>query len=75
MLSTEKEIDVVCICTPNGLHSDMAIDAINAGNHVVIEKPIGLSKAKCESVIYKALQKHKQVFAVMQNDTHHQVFG
>ena len=67
MLSTEKEIDVVCICTPNGLHSDMAIDAINAGNHVVIEKPIGLSKAKCESVIYKALQKHKQVFAVMQN--------
>ena len=67
MLSTEKEIDVVCICTPNGLHSDMAIDAINAGNHVVIEKPIGLSKAKCENVIYKALQKHKQVFAVMQN--------
>ena len=67
MLRTEKEIDVVCICTPNGLHSDMAIDAINAGYHVVIEKPIGLSKAKCESVIYKALQKHKQVFAVMQN--------
>ncbi len=67
MLGAENEIDVVCICTPNGLHSEMAIDAINADNHVVIEKPIGLTKAKCENVIFKALQNHKQVFAVMQN--------
>ena len=54
MLGAENEIDVVCICTPNGLHSEMAIDAINANNHVVIEKPIGLTKAKCENVIFKA---------------------
>ncbi len=67
MLGAENEIDVVCICTPNGLHSEMAITAINADNHVVIEKPIGLTKAKCENVIFKALQRHKQVFAVMQN--------
>ena len=67
MLQTHPELDVVCICTPNGLHSDIAIDVINSGKHVVIEKPIGLSKAKCEQVIFKALQKHKQVFAVMQN--------
>ena len=46
MLGAENEIDVVCICTPNGLHSEMAIDAINANNHVVIEKPIGLTKAQ-----------------------------
>ena len=67
MLGAENEIDVVCICTPNGLHSEMAIDVIDADNHVVIEKPIGLTKVKCENVIFKALQKHKQVFAVMQN--------
>ena len=67
MLQAHPELDVVCICTPNGLHSDIAIDVINSGKHVVIEKPIGLSKAKCEQVIFKALQKHKQVFAVMQN--------
>ena len=35
--------------------------------HIVVEKPIGLSKAKCEQVIFKALRNHKQVFAVMQN--------
>jgi predicted dehydrogenase len=67
MLSDHPEIDVVCICTPNGSHSDIAVEVLNNNKHVVIEKPIGLSKAKCESVIFKALQKHKQVFAVMQN--------
>ena len=67
LVSSHPEIDVVCICTPNGSHSDISIDVLNNDKHIVIEKPIGLSKAKCESVIFKALQKHKQVFAVMQN--------
>ena len=67
MLSSHSEIDVVCVCTPNGSHSDISIDVLNNEKHVVIEKPIGLSKAKCEKVIFIALQKHKQVFAVMQN--------
>jgi len=67
LVRSHPEIDVVCICTPNGSHSDISIDVLNYDKHIVIEKPIGLSKAKCESVIFKALQKHKQVFAVMQN--------
>jgi predicted dehydrogenase len=67
MLSSHSEIDVVCVCTPNGSHSDISIDVLNNNNHVVIEKPIGLSKSKCEKVIFNALQNQKQVFAVMQN--------
>ena len=67
MLSSHTEIDVVCVCTPNGSHSDISIDVLNNEKHVVIEKPIGLSKAKCEKVIFNALQNQKQVFAVMQN--------
>ena len=67
LLSKHPEIEVVNICTPNGLHSDQAILAIEYQKHVVVEKPIGLSKSKCEQVIYKALQNNKQVFAVMQN--------
>jgi len=67
LFSKHPEIDVVNICTPNGLHSDQAILAIEYQKHVVVEKPIGLSKSKCEQVIYKALQNNKQVFAVMQN--------
>ncbi len=67
MLLNHPEIDVVNICTPNGVHSDQAIEAISQKKHVVVEKPIGLSKNKCEQVIFKALQNNKQVFAVMQN--------
>jgi len=67
MLANEQDVDVVCICTPNGLHAEQSIKAIEAGKHVVCEKPMGLSKANCENVIYKALRENKQVFCVMQN--------
>ena len=67
LLASELDFDVVNICTPNGLHSSQASLALDKGKHIVVEKPIGLSKAKCEEVIYKALRNHKHVFAVMQN--------
>ncbi len=67
LLNSNIDLDVVNICTPNGLHSDQAVKALDSNKHIVVEKPIGLSKAKCENVIYKALRNHKQVFAVMQN--------
>ena len=67
LLASELDFDVVNICTPNGLHSSQALLALDKGKHIVVEKPIGLSKAKCEEVIYKALRNHKHVFAVMQN--------
>ena len=59
LLSNHPEVDVVNICTPNGLHSEQAILAIEHQKHVVVEKPIGLSKNKCEQVIFKALQNNK----------------
>ncbi|NNC84231.1 MAG: Gfo/Idh/MocA family oxidoreductase [Flavobacteriales bacterium] len=67
MLAKEENIEVVCICTPNGLHSDQAILALEAEKHVVCEKPMGLTKSRCEEVIYKSLQRNKRVFCVMQN--------
>ena len=67
LLDANLDIDVINICTPNGLHSDQASLVLDKGIHVVVEKPIGLSKAKCEKVIHKALTNHKHVFAVMQN--------
>jgi len=59
--------DVLCVCTPNGLHAAQAIQALERELHVVCEKPMGLSKANCEQVIHKSLQVHRHVFCVMQN--------
>lgn len=67
MLAQVPNAEVVCICTPNGLHAQHAQLVLEARRHVVIEKPMGLSKAACEAVLFKALQYAKQVFIVMQN--------
>jgi len=67
MLRSGLDYDVVSICTPNGLHASMAIQAIEAGYHVVIEKPMALTVADAEKVIYASLKYQKQVFCVMQN--------
>ena len=67
MLALHSDIDVVCVCTPNNLHAPQALAALEAANHVVIEKPMGLSKAECEDVLFKSLQVGKLVFCVMQN--------
>lgn len=61
------ETDVVNICTPNGLHAEQAMQVLELRKHVVIEKPMSLTKIDAEKVIFKALQVHKHVFCVMQN--------
>ncbi len=67
LLDADLDIDVVNICTPNGLHSQQATMVLDRQMHVVCEKPMGLSKARCEEVIFKALQVSRHVFCVMQN--------
>ena len=67
LLAADLEIDVVCICTPNYLHAQHSLLAIQHGKHVVCEKPMGLSKRACEQVIHAALNQNRQVFCVMQN--------
>ena len=67
LLSSGLSIDVICIATPNGLHEEHALNILRSGRHVVIEKPMALTKAGCERILYEALNYHKLVFCVMQN--------
>jgi predicted dehydrogenase len=67
LLASDLVFDVVNICTPNGLHAEQAIKALEAKKHVVVEKPMGLTTDQCEKVIFKSLQQSKNVFCVMQN--------
>jgi UDP-N-acetyl-2-amino-2-deoxyglucuronate dehydrogenase len=66
-ISSGTIADVITIASPNGLHSSQALQAIESGHHVVIEKPMGLTKKDCEHIIYKALHHSKHIFCVMQN--------
>lgn len=67
LLKHHPEVEVVNICTPNGLHAAHSLQAIDQNKHVVVEKPMALNKADCEKIIYSALQHNKNVFCVMQN--------
>jgi len=67
MLASDANPQVVCIATPNGLHEEHALKAMQKGLHVVIEKPMALTKAGCEKLLFEALHQHKLIFCVMQN--------
>ncbi len=67
LLRSDIRPDVVNICTPNGLHAAMVVEAIEAGCNVVVEKPMALTLADAEKVVYASLKYRRQVFCVMQN--------
>ena len=67
LLESDYNFDVLNVCTPNGLHAEQAILALKNNKHVVIEKPMALTKIDCLKVIDEATQKQKKVFCVMQN--------
>jgi len=66
-LLAHTDADVINICTPNGLHAQMGLQVLASHKHVVLEKPLALTRRDAEKVIFKALQMSRQVFAVMQN--------
>ena len=67
LLELHPEAEVVNICTPNGLHADYSLKALNKGKHVVVEKPMALNRHDAERMIFKSLEMSKHVFCVMQN--------
>jgi UDP-N-acetyl-2-amino-2-deoxyglucuronate dehydrogenase len=67
MLSAHPEADVINVCTPNGLHAQHTLLALETGKHVVCEKPMALSAQDCRRIIQKSREVSRQVFCVMQN--------
>lgn len=62
-----RTLDVVVVATPNGLHAAQAREALHAGCHVVIEKPMTLNSLDAAELLTLAEKKQKQLFPVMQN--------
>ena len=58
-----KEVrpDAVSICTPNGIHAAPAIDAANAGCHVMTEKPMAMNPGECRKMIAAARKAGKKL--------------
>lgn len=50
-LLADPRIDVVNVLTPNAMHAEFAVPAMDAGKHVVIEKPPDMTLAKVDAMI------------------------
>lgn len=63
---SDEEVEAVLIATPNDTHCDIAIKALEAGKHVVCEKPVMMSTEELDAVLLVAKDTGK-VFMVHQN--------
>ena len=57
----DPKIDLVDICLPSALHADVAVAALKAGKHVLVEKPIALKMADAEKMIKAAKAADRQL--------------
>lgn len=53
-LCADPDVDAVCVCTPNYLHAEVAICALECGKHIIVEKPIGSSASEGERILEAA---------------------
>lgn len=60
------EADVVIIATPNGLHFQHAKTCVEAGYHVLVEKPITLNSKDLERLLFMGEQNNKRIFNMLQ---------
>ncbi len=58
LILDDPEVDVVHVCTPNALHLPMVTDALNAGKHVICEKPLSTSAENAQKLVALARQKN-----------------
>ena len=66
-LLARADIDAVTICTPSGLHADLAVAALDAGKHVVIEKPIDITLPAADRIIAAEQRSGKKVAVISQH--------
>lgn len=67
LLKNEAGMDVIVICTPNGLHAEHSIKALQAGINVLCEKPMCLTTTEAKKMKDAEALSGKKLFVVKQN--------
>jgi predicted dehydrogenase len=60
-LTADADVDVVDVCLPSYLHARYAVEALNAGHHVLCEKPMALSLSEADRMIEAAQRAGRQL--------------
>lgn len=67
MLEADLKIDLVHICTPPSAHAKTAVDCMNAGKHVLVEKPMAPSLKECDEMLEAEKNNHVRLACIAQN--------
>jgi predicted dehydrogenase len=67
LLKSDLDLDIISICTPNGLHAEHSIKALQSGYNVLCEKPMAITTSDCGKMIQAAEKSNKRLFAIKQN--------
>ncbi len=66
----DRNVTVVVIGTPSGAHMEPAVAAANAGKHVIVEKPLEITLARCDAIIDACRQNRVQLSAIFPSRFH-----
>ncbi len=67
LLTAEKGVEIITVCTPNGFHAEHSIKSLQAGKHVLCEKPMCLTSSAAWSMMDTAHFFRRKLFIVKQN--------
>src|SRR6266487_2941115 len=62
-----EQLDIVNICTPSGMHSEHAIQAMRAGYHVIVEKPMEITSAKIDEMLHVQQETGRKLTVISQH--------
>ena len=63
-LVSDKNIDIVCVCTPSGDHLNPSILSMRAGKHCIIEKPLEVTLNRCDMIIEESMKNNVVVSGI-----------
>ncbi len=63
----DPDIDAVTVCAPSGLHAKLGVEALRAGKHVVVEKPMDISLAACDALIAAQAETGRRLAVISQH--------
>ncbi|HZG76956.1 MAG TPA: Gfo/Idh/MocA family oxidoreductase [Paenibacillus sp.] len=66
-LLADPEVEIVCVTTSSGTHGPIGLEAIRAGKHLVVEKPIAMTSAEAEAMVMEAERNGVTLSVIAQN--------
>ena len=64
-LLQDDSLDLIDICTPHYLHAPQAIEAMQAGKHVIVEKPLAIALPECDAMMRVSRETGRRLFCAL----------